>query len=185
MNARAAIAAAVVAACARHDPAPTPAPTTGPPPAPVAPAAPGAAMIETVHELARLLASGTVTVDALVHRLGPITIDHGRGGGVELRSADPRVARILLWRDADTGVPSMLDLDLTPGSLRVADLVRTFGAYQQGMTGAEGAPPTLIFQSAARDAAVTSLVISVAAGAASLDQAMVATVRFVREPRLD
>jgi hypothetical protein len=71
-------------------------------------------MIDTVQDLARVLASASVTVDSLVRRLGPIDADHSADAALDLRSADARFSRVQLWRDADTGLPSMLALDLAP-----------------------------------------------------------------------
>jgi len=138
-------------------------------------------MLDTVHDLARLLASSSVTVDAVVHRVGPVTTDHGADAAMDLQSSDPRFSHVQLWRDADTGVPSMLALDVAPTArLSVAELTRAFGAYQPGRPVPEGAAPDLIFQSIVKDAVTATLVARTSA-----DHASVITIRLIREPRLD
>ncbi len=102
-------------------------------------------MIDTVRDRARLLASDSVTVEAFVRRLGPIVADEGSGVSLDLRSGDARFIRVQLWRDVETGVPSMLALDLVPAQLSVADPARAFGAYKQSIPAPEGATLTLFF----------------------------------------
>ena len=170
--------------CAGVDPATPPA---GPVTTLAPVAGPGATpMLDTVRDLARLLATSSVTVDDFVRRFGPITADHGPSAALDLGGADARFRRVQLWRDADTGVPTMLALELAPAAQpAVTELARVFGAYKRSRPAPEDAPPDLIFQGIAKDAATATLIARTGEPTVPLDRAPVVTIRLVREPRLD
>src|SRR4051812_32375232 len=114
MIVRAALAAFVTVGCSCHEPSVA---STSTSPGTPAPSSPGVIpMMGTLHELAGLLASDSVTVDTFVRRFGPIAADHGRGAALDLCCADARFTRVQLWRDVDTDIPSMLALDLVPAA---------------------------------------------------------------------
>jgi hypothetical protein len=143
-------------------------------------------MIDTVRDLARLFASDSVTVEAFVRRLGPIVADEGIGVSLDLRSSDPRFSHVELSRDVETGVPSMLLLELAPAAqLSVADFARAFGAYKESGPVHIDSTPTLIFQGVAKDAATATLIVHAAERTAPLDRATVVRIFLIREPRLD
>jgi hypothetical protein len=141
--------------------------------------------LETLHELALLLARSDVTAADAIARVGETEPGSSEAPGlpIVLRSSLPGIRSAKLGRYRETGLPFFLMCDFAAGSEpRLADLVGAFGRYRNS-PGGHDMPVPVRFEPIARGPAWTVTPIAyLPPGASPTDDARVTSVSLRRDP---
>ena len=140
-------------------------------------------MIAFLADLVRFFARDGLTVDDVVHAVGPIARDPGVPMPIVLQPSAGGIHAASLARYPDSLLPYLLTLELAEGARpTVGDLTRSFGAFV-ALPRDRGMPAWIRFAPAAPPSAWTVTINApVAGGAAPAADDEVPTVVLQREP---